>query len=153
MDRRKLLFDIFKHENDAVDIKKYAVNLQFWRTYDDYVIFTTEKIPQLLTALDMGLFELPIPDNIHRIRFNSCHAILVEHNVCVDNYLAYKDYQKVQQFLASKKRCRVGVIATMHALKPIVGRDAAKIIVRVVWMNRMRYNPVKKMPKRHWKLY
>lgn len=131
---REVLTAHFKTEIDAIYIEKYAVDQFPWMIYDDWVILASEKIPQLLTALEMGLFEPPLPFHIYRTRFSACHAILVEHNICVNEYLAIGDIPKVQQFLASKKRARVGVIATMHALRVLVGRDVAKIIVRVVWM-------------------
>ena len=56
---REVLTAHFKNENDAVYIEKYAVDQYPWVIYVDWVILANEKIPQLLTALEMGLFEPP----------------------------------------------------------------------------------------------
>ena len=46
----------------------------------------------------------------------------------------------IREFLAVRAFAASGAFSTMHALKKMVGKDAARMIGRVVWSERKNYN-------------
>ena len=43
-------------------------------------------------------------------------------------------------FLITKEWAQLGAIHTIHALKKMIGKDAARIIARVIWAERKNYH-------------